>query len=91
MGKQGLIAGTALALAVGGQAFAQDSEDRATYITILGTYSQIDEDRSALGNIDDAMGVQFIIGQQRASGLGFEATLFGDVIETGAGNGTDGL
>ena len=89
MGKQGLIAGTALALAVGGQAFAQDSEDRATYITILGTYSQIDEDRSALGNIDDAMGVQFIIGQQRASGLGFEATLFGDVIETGSGNGTD--
>lgn len=89
MGKQGLIASTALAIALSGPALAQDDEDRATYITILGTYSKMDDDRSLAGNIDDAIGGQFIIGQQRASGFGFEATIFADLIETGSGNGTD--
>lgn len=90
MGNKGLIASSALAIALSGQAFAQDDEERATYITILGNYALVDEDRDgAQDNIDDAVGAQLIIGQQRASGFGFEATLFADVIETGSGNGTD--
>lgn len=90
MGNNGLIAGSLLAIVVCGQAFAQDDEERATYITILGNYAMMDEDRDGpIDGIDDAMGAQFIFGQQRASGFGFEATLFGDVIETGDGNGTD--
>lgn len=90
MGKQGLIASSALAIAMCGTAFAQDDEDRATYITFLGTYSLVDENRDgAADGIEDAIGGQFIIGQQLASGFGFEATLFADMIETGTGNGTD--
>ncbi|MGJ8670555.1 MAG: outer membrane beta-barrel protein, partial [Oceanococcus sp.] len=90
MGKQGLIAGTALAIALSSTAFAQDDEERATYISILGSYSLMDENRDgAADGIDDAMGGLLIFGQQRASGFGIEATISADLIETGSGNGTD--
>ncbi len=91
MGKQGWIAATTLAIAVSGQVAAQDDQDRSTYFSVLGTYSQFDEDRnrSAATSIDDGAGVHLILGQQRASGFGLELALFGDFIETGANNGTD--
>ncbi len=91
MGKIAWITAGTLAATLGGAALAQDDEERATYFTVLGTYSQLDEDRNIPGttDIDEGGGIQLILGQQRASGFGFEASLFADFLETGADNGTD--
>lgn len=91
MGHKSITAAAALALSVTGTAVAQDEEERATYFTVLGTYSQFDEDRNldAGTDIDDGGGIHLILGQQRASGFGLELSLFADFIETGADNGTD--
>ena len=91
MDHKGLIAAAALAITANGMAWAQDDEDRATYITVLGTYSQFDDERGALTGVEseDGGGIRLLIGQQRASGFGLELNLSGDLIETGSGNGTD--
>lgn len=91
MDHKGLIATAALAMAANGMAWGQDGEERANYLTILGTYTQFEEDRNdGFGtDIDDGAGIRFILGQQRASGFGLELNAFGDFLETGSGNGTD--
>ena len=90
MSNKGLIAASALTVALAGPAVAQDEEARATYFSVLGTYSQFDDNRNVPGtDIDDGAGIHLILGQQRASGFGLELSLAADVIETGADNGTD--
>lgn len=98
MGKYGILA-AAMATAVSGLGYAQSEDDDATYISIMGTYSQYDDDRNAYApaatagasttNIDNGGGVQFVFGQQKAEGFGVEFTLFADFLETDSGNGTD--
>ncbi len=76
-----------------GAALAQDDDGEAhsTYFSVLGTYVfEVDSDRNTpLTDMDDGSGAQFILGQQRASGFGFELPFSMDVFETGANNGTD--
>lgn len=91
MDHKGLIAVAAFAISANGLAWAQDDEKRATYFTVLGTYSQFDDARGDASGavIDDGGGIRLLFGQQRASGFGLELNLSGDMIETGPGNGTD--
>jgi OOP family OmpA-OmpF porin len=64
-----------------------------SYIGIMGTYlftdmTLIGDNERNLGD-DYGAGVQFVYGQHGASGLGWEFTLFGDILETGDNSGTD--
>lgn len=87
-----LTSAAALALACAGAAFAED-EERATYFAVMGSYivadDQRDVDNGNATNIDEGYGFQFALGQQRASGFGFELSAFSDTLETDTGNGTD--
>lgn len=96
MKKTQLTAAAVAALACTGSAWAQDSDERATYFSVLGSYivadDQRDVDNADAGQstaIDEGYGVQFVMGQMTSSGFGFELSLFNDMFETDQNNGTD--
>jgi OOP family OmpA-OmpF porin len=69
------------------------SAPSSSYIGILGTYlfqdtTLIGDNERNLGD-DNGAGAQFIYGFHNNGGLGFEFTLFGEIIETGTSSITD--
>lgn len=91
-----LTSAAALSLACAGAAMADD-ETRATYISVMGSYIEADDQRSAddannggvFTNIENGYGFQLALGQMRQSGFGFELSLASDIFETDSNNGTD--
>lgn len=77
----GLLVGTTQASG------AEEAQLATRYLGGLGTYSLPDDNRGA--RVNDGYGVGVLFGSQWSSGLGFELSLFADLIETGRNDGTD--
>lgn len=64
---------------------AQGAESGAKYIGFLGSYMDVDDDRS----VDNGLGGHFLYGWRALAGWGLEGHILGSVFETGGASGTD--
>lgn len=65
------------------------ASEPSVYLSVLGTYLRPDDARGPNPDVQRGAGFELLYGTQYSSGFGWEAQLFGDIIETGANNGTD--